>query len=68
MIVDDDSLNVYSMQLLINSIKKSEIFSASNGKEAVEKVENFYIKEKRTYDIIIMDINMPLLNGIEATK
>jgi len=35
---------------------------AFNGEEAVKKVS------AGTYDIIFMDINMPILNGIEATK
>ncbi|HHH19050.1 MAG TPA: sensor histidine kinase, partial [Campylobacterales bacterium] len=35
---------------------------AFNGQEAVEKVA------KNRYDIIFMDINMPVMNGIDATK
>ncbi|AGC77047.1 signal transduction histidine kinase [Nonlabens dokdonensis] len=33
-----------------------------NGQEAVVEMKN------NTYDLILMDINMPVLNGIEATK
>jgi CheY-like chemotaxis protein len=35
---------------------------ATNGLEAVEKVKNSF------YDLIIMDIEMPKMNGFEATK
>lgn len=35
---------------------------ALNGQEAVEMVKN------NNYDLILMDINMPILNGMEATK
>jgi len=35
---------------------------ALNGEEAVQKASS------NTYDIIFMDINMPVLNGIDATK
>jgi len=35
---------------------------AYNGKEAVEMVQ------KTSYDLILMDINMPIMNGIDATK
>jgi two-component system, sensor histidine kinase len=34
---------------------------AKNGKEAIE------MAEKRKYDFILMDIYMPVMNGIEAT-
>lgn len=33
-----------------------------NGQEAIEEVTN------SSYDLILMDINMPILNGIEATQ
>lgn len=35
---------------------------ASNGMEAVEKVR------KHRFDVILMDIRMPVMNGIEATR
>lgn len=36
---------------------------SSNGKELIERLE-----KNHAVDIIIMDINMPVLNGIEATE
>jgi CheY-like chemotaxis protein len=36
--------------------------TASNGKEAVE------IVQKEAFDFILMDINMPVMNGIEASQ
>lgn len=35
---------------------------ASNGKDAVELVK------KKNYDIILMDIKMPVMNGLDATR
>jgi len=35
---------------------------AENGKEAVEKLE------KNNFDLIFMDVKMPVMSGIEATK
>ncbi len=39
------------------------IYWAKNGKEIVN-----YVKSNDHIDVIIMDINMPLMNGIEATQ
>jgi two-component system, sensor histidine kinase and response regulator len=35
---------------------------AENGQIAVEKVM------EKTYDLVLMDVKMPVMNGIEATK
>ncbi|OYZ32308.1 MAG: hypothetical protein B7Y30_11250 [Campylobacterales bacterium 16-40-21] len=35
---------------------------ANNGKEGVEMVD------KNTYDLVLMDVNMPVMDGIQATK
>ncbi|MBI5044167.1 MAG: response regulator [Nitrospirae bacterium] len=40
----------------------SEVLVASNGSEAVE------IADKKRPNIVIMDINMPVMNGIEAKR
>ena len=38
---------------------------ATNGKEAVEKVENSKVGD---YDAVLMDIQMPIMNGYEAAQ
>lgn len=40
----------------------SKIQEAENGREVLEKVA------KESYDVILMDINMPVMNGTEATR
>ena len=63
LIVDDNQLNVIIAQKLIErKFPGITIDSAQNGQLAVEKVSaNFY-------DLIFMDMQMPVLNGVEATK
>jgi DNA-binding NarL/FixJ family response regulator len=49
-------------QLLENESDMEVVGEASNGAEAVELVEKF------KPDIVIIDVAMPIMNGIEATK
>ena len=49
-------------QLLENESDMEVVGEASNGAEAVELVEKF------EPDIVIIDVAMPVMNGIEATK
>lgn len=61
LIVDDIFVN----RMLLSEIASEigcEYNIASNGKEAIEKLE------KQSYDIILMDIEMPVMNGLETTK
>lgn len=61
-IVDDHELIRLGMSCLLEKIKNVKlIFEASNGLELIEKIET------NLPDVIFMDINMPVLNGIEAT-
>jgi len=63
-IVDDDTQLLKLYQLFLTFSGFSVIDSAINGEEAVTKFKNLQKKP----DLIIMDFNMPIKNGIEATK
>jgi CheY-like chemotaxis protein/signal transduction histidine kinase len=61
LLVEDNSINQKIVILsLKNKVKSIDV--ANNGKEALDK---FGITK---YDIILMDIQMPVMNGIIATK
>jgi CheY-like chemotaxis protein len=62
LIVDDNHIN----RLLINKILKRWNASADfaeNGIEAVHKIET-----NHNYNVVLMDIHMPEMNGLEATR
>ena len=64
MVVDDhDDIREVIHVLLTN--EGYQIIEAKNGKEAVEKV---MMKPDHYYDLIFMDIQMPVMNGYEATR
>lgn len=62
LIVDDDMRNVYSLFNILES-EGMEVDVANDGKEALLK-----LKEKSAPDIILMDIMMPEMDGIECIK
>ena len=64
--VDDNALN---LQLLYRYLLKREgdtIVTARNGIEAVEAVKS--LRDKKSFDVIFMDISMPEMDGFEATR
>lgn len=63
LIVEDNEINLLLTRTLIQkNLKKATLHIARNGKQAVEQAEKIHP------DLIFMDIQMPEMNGIEATK
>lgn len=63
LVVEDNPMN----QKIIASVLKSsgiEIDIADNGQIAID----YLFKENRHYDLVLMDISMPVMDGITATK
>ena len=59
LIVDDNPIN---QKFLYYSLKKYyEIETANNGLEAIR------ILEDRDFDVVLMDLSMPVMDGAEAT-
>jgi CheY-like chemotaxis protein len=62
LVADDNKLNLILTKAVILKLGNFEVFTAENGQQAVE----MYIEEQPNY--ILMDIQMPVMNGIEATR
>jgi len=63
LIVEDNKIN---QKILLNVLKNinTPIDVADNGEEAIHKV----LDDRNQYDMILMDISMPVMDGINATK
>lgn len=64
LVVEDNSLNLEIIQTILEDLQ-IEVDSARDGSEAVKRMEE---TAPNTYDMIIMDIMMPVMNGLEATE
>ena len=62
LIVDDNKLNIKVAKKSIDTLGFKEVDECYNGKECVEKVLN------KHYDVILMDIMMPVMNGEVALE
>ena len=63
LLVEDNELN-REIGVEILQMTRAEVETAENGKIAVEKVE---ASPEGLYDLVFMDIQMPVMNGYEAT-
>ncbi len=61
LIAEDNLVNQKLMQNFLKKLGYSAM-AVKDGKEAVEALEN------KTFDLVFMDVRMPVMNGIEATK
>ncbi|WP_461633035.1 response regulator [Labilibaculum euxinus] len=64
LVAEDENINFLFLEILLSEFDdKLTILRAKNGKEAIE-----ICKTNNQIDLILMDIKMPVMNGIDATK
>lgn len=61
-LVAEDSSVIINLTKNVLMFEKFQITAVKNGKQVLE------ILEKEDYDLILMDINMPIMDGIQCTK
>ena len=65
LLIEDDMIEVMKLNRTISSLKLDhKIIEANNGDEAFKILE----QKDRLPDIILLDLNMPKINGIEFLK
>jgi len=61
LIAEDEEISLYYLTELLKD-KFKEIYTATNGKEVIEQLE------QNDIDLILMDIRMPVMDGLETTR
>ncbi|MDX5419844.1 MAG: response regulator [Hymenobacteraceae bacterium] len=62
LVVDDDVRNIYSLSSLLE-LHGMQVIAAYDGLEALQKLDT-----EKGIDLVLMDVMMPEMDGIEATK
>jgi CheY-like chemotaxis protein len=60
-VVDDNAVNRKLVELILNTIE-AQVVSVENGLEGVRAVE------QETFDLVLMDIQMPVMDGLTAIR
>jgi osomolarity two-component system sensor histidine kinase TcsA len=63
LLAEDNAINRKVMTRMLAGLGFDEVDTAADGKEAVSKA-----LQKPGYDLILMDVNMPIQDGLSATK
>jgi CheY-like chemotaxis protein len=65
LLIEDDAIELMKFNRVLSTLDiKHKILEANNGEEAIK-----ILKEKETVpDIIVLDLNMPKMNGIEFLR
>ncbi|MBB4797451.1 CheY-like chemotaxis protein/CHASE3 domain sensor protein [Brevundimonas bullata] len=67
LIVEDDVRNIYSLTNVLEP-RGARIEIARNGKEALERLERSAEDPAQTIDLVLMDVMMPVMDGLTATR
>jgi len=63
---DDKNFREDTCDVLSTLFKKIDL--AFDGKDGIEKYLSYFTKNSKYYDIVITDVNMPIINGVDLTK
>ncbi|TPM94907.1 response regulator [Mesorhizobium sp. B2-1-3A] len=67
LVVEDDVRNVYALTNILEP-RGAVVEIARNGREALEALRRFSSREGAAVDLVLMDVMMPVMDGLEATR
>ncbi len=67
MVVEDDIRNIYSLTSLLEP-HGTDIVIARNGREALDILNNAQKNPESAIDLVLMDVMMPVMDGLAATR
>jgi signal transduction histidine kinase len=62
LLVDDDKISRLAVKTLLNN-KNHKVVVAENGAEAL-----YFLEQHHEFDAVLMDVHMPVMNGVSATR
>ena len=70
LLVDDNLFNLIPLEVMLSDIGSIKVLKAQNGLEAVKLYKQDLNKTccNTKINLVMMDLNMPLMNGFEAAK
>lgn len=69
LVVDDNMFNTFSFRELLSKKFNIQSTEAHNGEQGVKKVlDRKQNKENPYFKVIFMDLDMPIMNGYEASR
>ncbi len=64
----DDSPSIVKMSSMMLKRQGHVIEIADNGENALKRIQHQWTSNQRGFDIILMDLQMPVMDGLEATR
>jgi CheY-like chemotaxis protein len=67
LVVEDDARNIFALSSVLEP-KGAKLLIARNGREALDVLERAAKQPKEAVDLVLMDIMMPVMDGLTATR
>ncbi len=64
----DDSPSILKMSAMMLKRQGHVVWTAENGEVALKKLEEKWKETDRGFDLVLMDLQMPVMDGLEATR